>query len=494
MITWGWSGMSHDAALAVFKNKKLVFASHSERYSRIKNDEHLNEKIINEALQYGYPDEIHFYENPLLKKTRQIYSGQYNHILSESPSSYLKKFNIHSKIKIGQHHRSHAAAGYYTSKFKDAAILCLDSIGEWETFTIWHGKENNLNKIYSQLYPNSVGLWYSAMTQRLGLKTLEHEYILMGMAALGDSKKYYNNIISDFFKKLPNEKDIKIIFKNNLHKGCLLWRPNLKSQQDYYDIAAATQKIYEEIFVTILLWMKSNIKSNKLILMGGCALNCVANTLSFKYYKNVWIMPNPGDAGSAIGSVLSSWNTHIKFPGPYLGHNIKGKYPIDKIINKLLKNKITAVASGKAEFGPRALGNRSILADPRGKTVKDRVNKIKQREPFRPFAPIILEKYVHKYFNVKKNFKSPYMQFTVECLFPDKFPAIIHYDNTSRVQTINKTDHLELYNLLSKWYKKTGCPMLLNTSLNVKGEPLINSKKDAQRWSKKYGVDICLPS
>lgn len=494
MITWGWSGMSHDAALAVFKKRKLVFASHSERYSRVKNDEYLNQQIIDDALQYGSPDEIYFYENPLLKKTRQLYSGQYNLLLSPSPKSYLKKFGINTKIKVGQHHRSHAAAGYYTSKFKDAAILCLDSIGEWETFTIWHGKNNNLNKIYSQSYPNSVGLWYSAMTQRLKLKPQEHEYILMGMAALGDYQKYYKDIKTDFFKKFPNSKDPSVLFKQNLHKGCLSWKPNLKSEQDYYDIAAATQKIYEEIFENILIWMKSNIHSSNLVLMGGCALNCVANSLSFNHYNDVWIMPNPGDAGSAIGCVLSNWNEHIEFSGAYLGHNIEGRYPIDNIIKKLESDKITAVASGKSEFGPRALGNRSILADPRGKTVKDRVNKIKHREPFRPFAPVILEEYVSEYFDVKKNFKSPYMQYTVKCLNPKKFPAIVHYDNTSRVQTVNKKDHLELYKLLSIWYKKTGCTMLLNTSLNIKGEPLVNTKEDALRWSKKYGVEICLPS
>ena len=494
MITWGWSGMSHDAALAVFKDKKLVFASHSERYSRVKNDEYLNDNIIKEALAYGQPDEIHFYEKPLLKKSRQLYSGQYNLLLSESPKSHLKKFGINAKLKFSPHHRSHAAAGYYTSPFKDAAILCLDSIGEWETFTIWHGQNNSLNKVYSQGYPNSVGLWYSAMTQRLDLKPQEHEYILMGKAALGDYKKYYNDIKNDFFKKLPNTNDPSIVFKNNLHRGCLSWRPDLTSEQDYYDIAASVQKIYEEIFATILVWMKSNINSNNLVIMGGCALNCVANTMSFELYNDVWIMPNPGDAGSAIGCVLSNWNEHIDFPGAYLGHNINGNYPIEDVINKLLTDKITAVASGKAEFGPRALGNRSILADPRGKTVKDRVNKIKHREPFRPFAPVILEEHVHKYFNVNKGFKSPYMQYTVDCLEPNKFPAIVHYDNTSRVQTVNKNDHPDLYKLLQMWYEKTGCPMLLNTSLNIKGEPLVNSKKDALRWSKKYGVEICLPN
>lgn len=493
MITWGWSGMSHDASLAVFKDKKLLFASHSERYSRVKNDEHLNDQLIKEALTYGNPDEVHFYEKPLLKKTRQLYAGQYNLLLSESPQKHLKKFGIDAEIKNSSHHRSHAAAGYYTSNFQDAAVVCLDSIGEWETFTIWHGLGNTLTKRFRQCYPDSVGLWYSAMTQRLNLKPQEHEYILMGMAALGDPKKYYNIILKDFFEKLPDSKDPSIKFKYNLHRGCLDWRTYLNTEQDSYDIAAATQLIYEELFVKILEWTKKHIPSDNLVIMGGCALNCVANTKAFSFYNNVWIMPNPGDAGSAIGCVLSNWNEHIEFPGAYLGHNIEGDYPINEILKSLLKDKITAVACGRAEFGPRSLGNRSILADPRGSDVKDRVNKIKHREPFRPFAPMILEECVHEYFDVSPGFKSPFMQFTVNCLEPEKYPAIVHYDNSSRVQTVNSNDHPELYKLLTKWYKKTGCPILLNTSLNIKGEPLVNTKEDAERWTQRYGVKICLP-
>ena len=494
IITWGWSGLSHDAALAVFVGEKLVYASHSERYSRVKNDPYLNQGIIDEALKYGYPNEIYFYENLLVKKTRQLYAGQYSSILEESPRSHLKKFGINVPVKYTNHHKSHAAAGYYTSIFKDAAVISLDSIGEWECFTIWHGKNDKLNKKYSQSYPNSVGLWYSAMTQRLGLKPQEHEYILMGMAALGDYTKFYEQIKADFFEHLPTENNPSIEFRKNLHKGCLDWRPDLLSEQEYYDIAAATQKIFEEIFIAIIKYSLKTIDSKNLVLTGGCALNCVANTLALKYYDNVWIMPNPGDAGSSIGCVLANWNKHIDWPGPYIGHEIEGLYPINKVIDELIENKIVAVAAGKAEFGPRALGNRSILADPRGKTVKDRVNDIKFREPFRPFAPIILEEFVEDYFEVDPGFISPYMQFTVKCKRPDLYPAIVHYDNTSRVQTVNIIDHPDLYNLLLKWYKLTGCPMLLNTSLNIKGEPLVNTKKDANRWTKQYGVKVCLPN
>jgi len=493
MIILGISAFSHDAAVTVLKDNKIVFASHSERYSRIKNDSELNKDIIRDALKFGKPDKIYFYENSLKKKIRQLFSGQYNEVIKPFPKTNLKLLNIESPIFYTDHHKSHAAGGYYTSNFNDAAILSLDSIGEFETFTIWEGRNNKIKKIFSQIYPHSVGLWFSAMTQRIGLIPQEHEYILMGMAALGDSNKYYHLIKNDFFSKFPNKNDASIKLKLNLHRGCKFWRKELKTKQQYYDIAAAVQKIYEELLEKIFDYMKFNINTNNLILTGGTALNCVANTKAFNYFKKVWIMPNPGDAGSSLGCILANINRKIKFDTSFLGYNIKGKYPIKKIMQELLTKKITAVAFGKAEFGPRALGNRSILADPRGNKVKDRVNKIKHREPFRPFAPVILQKDVHKYFDVPKGFSSPYMQFAVKCKYPKRYPAIVHYDNTSRVQTVTKKDNPNLYNLLYKYKNKTGCPMLLNTSLNIKGEPLVNNETDAKRWTKKYGVKICLP-
>ena len=232
--------------------------------------------------------------------------------------------------------------------------------------------------------------------------------------------------------------------------------------------------------------------------MGGCALNCVANSIAHMTFDNVWIMPNPGDAGSSVGAVLAHYKTFINWPGAFLGYNIKGRYPTAKVINKLLNDKITAVAAGRAEFGPRALGHRSILADPRGDDVKDRVNNIKQREAFRPFAPMIMEEHVDEYFEHLHKPRSvannPYMQMTMKCKRPDLFPAIVHYDNTSRVQTVNKNDCPNVYNLLKQWYKHTGCPMLLNTSLNIKGKPIVNNELDANQFAKHYGVEVCLPA
>lgn len=495
MITWGWTGMSHDASLAVFNNDKLLFAGHSERYSRIKNDKNLDILLIEEAVNLaGRPDKIYYYERPLLKKTRQLYAGQYNILGKESPTTYMRRFiNNAPKSTSVSHHLSHAAAGYYTSNFDDSVVVVIDSIGEWDTITIWKTKNNKLKKVWSQRYPHSVGIWYSAMTQRIGLKPQEHEYILMGMAAVGDPKRLYHTIKHDFIAKMPNKEDPSILFKRNCHRGCIDWKPTLATPQDYADIAAATQRIYEEIFDGIMQYARSISDTDNLVLMGGCALNCVANTHAYKYFNNVWIMPNPGDAGSAIGCVLAHTKKRINFDTAFTGHEIVGKYPVEKIITELETKKITAVAAGRAEFGPRALGNRSILADPRGVDVKDRVNKIKQREAFRPFAPMILEEYARDYFDMPmKLSSSPFMQFVVKCKFPDLYPAIVHYDNTSRVQTVNK-DAGPVRELLERWYAETGCPILLNTSLNIKGEPLVNIREDAERWTKQYGVKVCLP-
>ena len=494
MITWGWTGMSHDASLAVFTEDGLEFAAHSERYSRIKNDKSLHPDLIAEALTFGKPDRIYYYEKPLLKKSRQLYAGQYALLGKESPTTYMRRFLKDApKSTSTSHHLAHAAAGYYTSNYESAAVVVIDSIGEWDTLSIWKGEGETLRRDHVQRYPHSIGIWYSAMTQRIGLKPQEHEYILMGMAAIGDPVKYYDLIKQDFILKMPSVKNPNVKFKRNCHRGCLDWRTDLNSVQDYADIAAATQRLYEEMFEGILEYTRRTTKCTNLVLMGGCALNCVANTLAYKYFDNVWIMPNPGDAGSAIGSVLAHTKQFMEFPHAFTGHNIEGQYPIDAVIKALKTKKITAVAAGRAEFGPRALGHRSILADPRGLDVKDRVNKIKHREAFRPFAPMILEEHARDYFDMPEQLtSSPFMQFIVKCKFPDLYPAIVHYDNTSRVQTVNK-DAGPVRELLERWYAETGCPILLNTSLNIKGEPLVNTREDAERWTKQYGVKVCLP-
>tara|TARA_B100001996_G_C18642973_1_gene586331 strand:+ start:281 stop:1693 length:1413 start_codon:yes stop_codon:yes gene_type:complete len=469
MIRWGISAYNHNAALAVVEDDEILFASESERYSGIKNDANLPDNLIEAALEYGEPTQILWYESNFLKNLRRLCAKQGWKSIKKHP--YLKRYNIKSHF----HHKTHASAGFYTSPFETASVLVIDAIGEFTTTSIWNGGRW-LSKVWSDSYPKSLGLFYSAITHRVGLKPNEEEYILMGMAAYGDPDKYY--------------KRMRTLLDVNLHKGCRWWLPWAQGLQDTYDMAASAQKIYEEEFEELVYKTKKMLPHNKdLVIMGGCALNCVANNIALKYFNNVWIMPAPGDSGSSLGAILAETETKVNWRGPYLGHNIEGDYPVGKIMTELLQGNMVGVANGRAEFGPRALGNRSLLADPRGTEVKDQVNAIKRRQEFRPFAPVVMEEHANKIFNMPVD-NSPYMQYVIQCTKGTEYPAIIHKDGTSRVQTVNKKQHLGLYTLLNEFYKETGCPMLLNTSLNIKGYPMVNTRKDATKFQEKYKVKV----
>lgn len=482
MIRWGISANSHDAAIAVFDDDQLKFASHSERFSGKKNDRDLCDGLVQYARQWGEPEEIYWYENPYLKTVRQLYAGQGWKWQDNNIKKYLARWNLTAPIYYNKHHHSHAAAGYFTSSFDEACVLVIDAIGEFETMTIWKANGNKLKKIWSQRYPHSIGLFYSAMTQRIGLKPNEDEYILMGMAAYGNSAKLEQRIKQDFIGE-------NFKFKKNLHRGCTDWAPDLIIK-DSFEIAASVQLIYEELFYNVLMKAQQLTGSQNLVLMGGCALNCSANRLTGRFFNQTWIMPNPGDAGSAIGAVLAKKKWHIPFESALLGYDMGYHKSNQEIVDYLLENKICGIARGKAEFGPRALGNRSVIADPRGKDIKDTVNEIKQRQQFRPFAPAILEELVDDYFDMPHGWdNSRYMQVVARCRHPDLFPAIVHRDGTSRVQTVPK-DGSSFRELLELWYERTGCPMLLNTSLNIKGQPMVNDHADAEAFEWQYKIRV----
>ena len=319
------------------------------------------------------------------------------------------------------------------------------------------------------------------MTERIGLKPMEDEYITMGMAAYGE--RGWGDLLNHDL--VDDEWAIK--FKQNLHAGI----GNYLNYVADYDLAAGAQELAENLIYNVMKRAREFNWSNNLVYMGGVALNCSANRNLGEYFDNIWIMPNPGDAGSSLGAAALAFGKKLQWTDAFLGHNIQGAYPVNDILDELLANKIVGVASGRAEFGPRALGNRSLLADPRGPDIKDRVNEIKRRQKFRPFAPVILEEQVDEYFDMYPGWpRSPYMQSIAVCKRPSDFPAIVHYDGTSRVQTVPK-DGSGIRELLEKWYVMTGCPMLLNTSLNIKGEPIVNDRVDADRFEKMYNVKVC---
>jgi carbamoyltransferase len=483
----GITAQNHDASMALVDGDRIVWAAHSERYSRQKNDPLLHPDIIDEMLEYGRPTQAIWFEKPLLKSLRRIYSGErpwYN-----SPAQHLADHDLfHIPVSYVGHHHSHAAAGYYTSGFDDAAVVVIDAIGEWDTVSIWEGRGNQLKKRWGVRYPNSIGLFYSAITQWCGLKPNEEEYILMGMAAYGEPK-YVNELRETFFSEwnLPNFKT-----RHNLHRGCRWWKPKDPAATKY-DIAASAQALVEDYMVAVTSYARLLVGSSNLVLQGGVALNCVANTLvaNSGAFKRMWVMPNPGDAGSAIGCIAAHTKTHLKWATPFLGTNIDRELDIDGIVRELLAGKVVAVANGRAEFGPRALGNRSLLCDPRGPNAKDRMNEIKKRQKFRPFAPAVLEEHAEAYFEMPSIVpSSPYMSYVVRCRTPESIPGVVHHDGTSRVQTVNSQDNPTFRRLLEAWYTASGCPILMNTSLNIKGEPLVNTWEDAMRFQQRHKVQV----
>ena len=453
MNVLGISEGFHDAGVCLLKNDRIHFASHSERHSLKKGDKWIHpDQLL--KIKNSKPDVVAYYEKPFRKNLRRIYAGQQ----WQKPR---RKYDMY----FG-HHESHAAAGYYTAPFDECNVLVIDAIGEWDTMSIWKGsvengylgqKSHTLKKLSSWKYPHSLGLLYSAITQRIGLKPNEDEYITMGMAAFGEPK--YD---------LENQ-----LWENN-HRGVGNLFPDARSE----DLAASIQDLYErELLKLVELCPHEN-----LVIMGGCALNCVAN--SKIKGKNIWIMPSPGDAGSALGAAALVLKKKLKWKSPYLGTFIGRGIDSQEVVKELLKNKVCGIANGRAEFGPRALGNRSLLGDPRY-DIKDTVNDIKKRQKFRPFAPAILEEYADEYFEGPMN---EYMQFVAKA--KHDYSSVTHVDGTARVQVVKKDCRSVIRYILEEWYSETGCPMLLNTSLNIKGMPMVDTWEDAENFMRKYNVKV----
>ena len=493
----GISAGFHDAAAAVVNSAgDILFAGHSERYSKLKNDANIHTDLIQDVWDSVDTDfdAIAYYETPWRKQLRQLYSGQgieWNKLTARQiidqqlgMAGYLK----HTPIVTCNHHMSHAAAGFQTSPFDQATVVVIDAIGEWDTVSIYAAEYDAqgravYKRLWRQGYPHSIGLFYSAVTERVGLHPLDEEYITMGMAAYSQHANVYAIPMQE--QLIESVTDTR--FRHNLHTGL---DSDFMYSVDPYDIAGAAQHVAEELIGAVMQRAADFGFSTNLVYQGGVALNCLANRNLGDYFETIWIMPCPGDAGSSLGAAALAYGKQINWNNAYLGQEIPGEYPVDAIVDSLQHDRICGVASGRAEFGPRALGNRSLLADPRGPDIKDRVNAIKRRQQFRPFAPVILAEHADVFFNMPRGFStSAYMQSVALCRRPDAFPAIVHYDGTSRVQTVGP-DGSGIRRLLEAWYDRTGCPMLLNTSLNIRGEPMVNDRADADRFEAAYGVRV----
>lgn len=483
----GISCLGHDAGVAVVRGPDILFAAHAERYSRRKNDAHLNPLIIEDALQYcdGVPT-VAYYERPWRRTLRHLATANKRALLSSwDPRAYIQTFLPNTKFDfqcVG-HHLAHASGGFLTSPFDSAAVVVLDGVGEFDTATVWRGSGARLTRVWRMTYPHSLGLLYSAFTKRVGFRPNEEEFITMGLSAFG--RPIYKEMIErEFFiydgGPLPR-------LSQSVSKGIGDWHPELGDREN---IAASIQAVLEDRVMELLAWVRRTTGCNKLVFSGGVALNCVLNSKIAQsgIFDDIWIMPNPGDAGSSLGAALAVSGCRANWKGPYLGHAITGELDVTEVVGALRQHKIACVARGRAEFGPRALGHRSLLADPRGTEIKLAVNRLKKREAFRPFAPMVLREHAAQLFDMPIA-DAPYMQYVAKCRFPSLYPAICHVDNTSRVQTVGPESPIA-HALLTEFERQTGCPMLLNTSLNIKGEPLVNTRADAMRFSERYGVPV----
>ena len=487
----GISAGYHDAAATVINSQgDIVFAGHAERYSKEKNDADINLDLIWDACGDVAIDHVAYYETPWKKQLRQWYSGQGIEWSKLTTKQVLQRqvcgWFSNKPYSSYSHHLSHAAGGFQTSPYDRATVVVIDAIGEWDTISIWgaeydkHGRAK-YRRLWGQRYPHSLGLFYSAITKRVGLHPLDEEYITMGMSAYGDD--HYNRVMEAVLIRDPYE----IEFGQNLHAGV---SDDFMGGLDNVDIAASAQRLLTRLIGNVMRRARDFGWSTNLVYQGGVALNCLANRRLGNYFENIWIMPNPGDAGSSLGAAALAYGKKLHWRNAYLGYNIAGPYPVNDLVRTLLSTGIVGVASGRAEFGPRALGNRSLLADPRGAEIKNQVNAIKRRQKFRPFAPVILAEHADKYFNMPSGwYTHSYMQSVAHCREPDVYPAICHVDGTSRVQKVGR-DGSGIRQLLEAWYAQTGCPMLLNTSLNIRGEPMVNDRADADRFEMLYGVKV----
>ena len=465
-------------------------------------------------------------------------------MLFEQLKEHDEKFNDEKKIFFSDHHLSHAASAFFPSPFEEAIVLTADGVGEWATTTVAVGKENNLEIKKEIHFPHSLGLLYSAFTYYAGFKVNSGEYKLMGLAPYGKpiyEDKIIQNLVDvkedgsfwlnqDYFNyatglTMTNDKF------DNLFGQKVRDSKKEKLTQFHMDIAASIQKVTEDIMIKIVKSLREEFGIPNLCLAGGVALNCVANgkILKEKIFDNIWIQPAAGDAGGSLGAALALWHIEQKEPrkinpndsmqGSYLGpeyaqgeiekelekigavYQVKTEQDlIDRAAEDLSKGEVIGWFQGRMEFGPRALGGRSILGDPRSSKTQKNLNlKVKYRESFRPFAPSVLENEVTNWFNIDKT--SPYMLMVAnvnedkvikmsneeEKLFGieklnikrSTIPAVTHVDYSARIQTVNQKTNQRYFNLISKFYKKTGCPILINTSFNVRGEPIVNTPIDA---------------
>lgn len=581
----GLSAYYHDSAAALVRDGEIVAAAQEERFTRKKHDPSFPAQAIAYCLQEARAtladvDYVVFYDKPLIKFERLLetylaYAPKgFRSFLAAMPVWLKEKLYLKATLKraladlgglkerdlpqllFTEHHQAHAASAFFPSPFQNAAVMCLDGVGEWATSSVWLGEGNRLTPQWEIDFPHSLGLLYSAFTYYTGFKVNSGEYKLMGLAPYGEPR--YVDLIFEHLLDLKPDGTFRLdmqyfnyatgLTMTNAKFDALFKGPRRAPEsaltQREMDIAASIQVVTEEVVLRLARTVHAELGQENLCLAGGVALNCVANGRLLREgpFKDIWVQPAAGDAGGALGAALSVWNEYLgnarsadgstdRMRGSYLGpwfgsdnitaylDSIKAPYRklddaalMDELSSVLADEKVVGWFQGRMEFGPRALGGRSIIGDPRSARMQSVMNlKIKYRESFRPFAPAIKAERVGEWFEHDRT--SPYMLmvapvradkriamseeqqrlFGIEKLHVPRsqIPAVTHVDYSARIQTVHPETNPRFYRLLDAFERKTGCPVLVNTSFNVRGEPIVGTPEDAYRCFMRTEMD-CL--
>ena len=571
----GLSCFYHDSAACLIRNGEIVSAAQEERFTRKKHDPQFPYNAINYCLQDSNitvkdVNHVVFYDKPSLTFERLLMSylteapkglrswlkavpqwfGQKLHI----PGFIKKEIGYEGEVLFTEHHEAHSASAFYPSPFDEAAILTIDSVGEWATASYGFGKGKSITLLKELRFPDSLGLLYTAFTYFIGFRVNSGEYKLMGLAPYGEPR--YKNLILSELVDVKEDGSIRLnlsyfdflggLQMTNSRFSSLFGgpprRPESEILQRDMDIAASIQSVTEEVVMKMVRHVYKETKQKYLCLAGGVALNCVANGRILREgpFENIWIQPAAGDAGGALGAALSVWhrfldkerpnpNGYDSQQGSYLGPSFSNDsvkeyleskgYPYREvgagdrarvIAEQIAEGKIVGYMAGRMEFGPRALGARSILGDSRRQDIQTSMNlKIKYRESFRPFAPSVLEENVSDYFDIEN--PSPYMLLVADVKKERRFPqpsedsipmrerinakrsdipAVTHIDYSARIQTVNERHKPDYHDVISEFKKLTGCAVIVNTSFNVRGEPIICNPEHAYHCFMKTEMDV----
>jgi len=549
MYILGISCYYHDAAACLLKDGEIVAAAQEERFTRIRHDQEFPVNAIKYCLREAgisidQVDHVGFYDKPMLKFERILYT--YLATWPRSLPSFLKaiplwlrkklwipqiickELGYEGEVLMVEHHMSHAASAFLVSPFDEAAIITVDGVGEWATSTTGHGRGSEIELLKEIKFPHSLGLLYSAYTYYLGFKVNSAEYKVMGLAPYGEPR--YVDLVRETIR-YEDDGSFKMNMKyfaydyglrmTNKHFEKLFGQPRRMSEssldQFHMDVAASVQKVTEEIVLGMARHAHELTGSRNLCMAGGVALNCVANgrVLRETPFDEVFIQPAAGDAGGAVGvatylyhTVLEnkrSWTWEHAYLGPeYSSEEIRNyldthdiKYVeleedelVERTVQAIEDQKVIGWFQGRMEFGPRALGSRTIIADARNPENKDVVNmKIKFRESFRPFAPSVLEEKVSEWFELDK--PSPYMLLVAQVREDRRtIPSVTHVDGSARIQTVDSYTNPLYHRLIKRFEERTGCAVIINTSFNVRGEPIVCTPHDGYMCFMRTNMDV----